>query len=83
MQAQEFLKKSKTHLVFGGGFLLVFIINVALNFASSQTLGRAMIAALSDIRPMDYAMFVLFWYALARGREPESRPSLTMLNLRD
>jgi hypothetical protein len=42
-----------------------------------------MVAVLSEIRPMDYAMFALFWYALTRGREHESRPTFTTLNLRD
>jgi hypothetical protein len=83
MTAREFLKRWKTHLVFGGGFLLVFIINVAVNLASGQPFLRAMGAALSEIRPMDYVLFVTFWYAVARGRDQEPRPRFTTLNLRD
>ena len=83
MPAHEFWKKWKTHLVFGGGFIIVFIINVVLNFGSGQTFWRSMIAALSDIKPMEYAMFVLFWYAMASKQNFDSRPTFTTLNLRD
>jgi hypothetical protein len=74
--------KWKVHILFGGGFLLVFLINVAINFFAGQTFLRATLGALGEIRPVEYVMFILFWYWFARGQQPApSRPTFTSLNL--
>ena len=73
--------KTKVHLFFGGGFLLAFAISVAINFFSGQRLALSIVGAFREIKPMEYIMFFLFWYWLARGRQTESRPTLTTLNL--
>ena len=80
---KEFFRKSKVHLLFGGGFLLVFVINVAINFFSGQSFLRAMVGALREIRPVEYVTFILFWYWFARGQQSNSRPTFTSLNLGD
>ena len=81
MNRKEFLRKWKVHLFFGGGFLLVLAINVVINFLSGQTFWRATLGALREIRPVEYIMFVLFWYGFTRGRRSDSRPTLATLNL--
>ena len=81
MNKKEFFRKSKVHLLFGGGFLLVFVINVAINFFSGQSFLWATVGALREIRPVEYIMFILFWYWLARGQQSNSRPTFTSLNL--
>ena len=81
MKTKELLNRWKVHLVFGGGFLLVFTINVVINALDGQTVLRATISALQGIRPMEYLMFASFWYVLARGKESDSRSRFTTLNL--
>lgn len=81
MKTKELLNRWKVHLFFGGGFLLVFTINVVINALHGQTLLRAMISALQGISPLEYLMFALFWYFLARGKESDGRSRFTTLNL--
>jgi hypothetical protein len=77
----KFSRNWKVHLFFGGGLLLAFAINVSISFFSGQTLLRATLDAFRQIRPVEYIMFILFWYWFARGQQPNSRPKFTGLNL--
>jgi hypothetical protein len=61
----EFLAKRKAHLIFGTAFLFVLALNIILGFTASQTVLGAIWNGISSIRPMDYLMFALFWYACA------------------
>jgi hypothetical protein len=74
--------KWKVHFLFGGGLLLVILINVAMNSFAGQTFLRVVLGALSGIRPVEYVMFILFWYWFARGQHAAaSRPEFTSLNI--
>ncbi len=75
--------RSKVHLFFGCGLLLVFCFSVVTNLFSGQTLSAATLAALGQIRPVEYVMYFAFWYWLARGQQTSSGPAFTTLNLRD
>ena len=81
MEIKELFNKWKVHLMFGGGFLLVFLINVVINKLIGQTVIQAIVSTLRSIRPLDYLMFALFWYALAHKNDSDSQSQLTTLNL--
>ena len=81
MKIKQLFKRFKVHLIFGGGFMLVFAINVVMNAFDGQTVLRAIVSSLQGIRPMEYLMFALFWYVLARGKESDARSGFTTLNL--
>ena len=83
MTRNKFSYKSKVHFFFGGGLLLAFSISVAINFFSGQHFSSAIVSPFREIRPVEYIMFFLFWYWFAHGRQTESRPTLTTLNLGD
>lgn len=72
----------KQHLFFGGGLLLVLAISVAMNLSSGQTFLSAALAAFGQIRPVEYGMYLAFWYWLARGQQTSFRTTFTSLNLR-
>ena len=79
---KHFSKNWKLHLTFGGAFLLILAAHIVMNMTAGQPFRSAMGNAFLDIRPMEYAMFILVWYACARYRQGENGPSLfTMLNL--
>jgi hypothetical protein len=79
---KEFLAKRKAHLIFGGGFLFVIALNIIIGFTSDQTFLGGSWRAISEIRPMEYIMFALFWYACALHRpKDEWESSLISLNL--
>jgi hypothetical protein len=81
MNRREFFRKWKVHFFFGGGLLLILAINVVINFLSGQAFLRATLGASREIRPVEYMMFVLFWYWFARGQKSESPDELTTLKL--
>jgi hypothetical protein len=62
---KEFLAKRKPHLIFGTAFLFVLALNIILGFTAGQTILGATWNGISAIKPMDYLMFALFWYACA------------------
>ena len=68
MNRREFLAKWKIHLYFVGAFLFVLAFNVIIGFTAGQTFLGATWRAISEIRPMEYLMFALFWYACAVQR---------------
>ena len=75
--------KSKVHLFFGSGVLLVSGLSVAVNLFNGQTFLSAMLEALGTIRPVEYGMYLVFWYWSARSQQVNSVPAFTTLNLRD
>jgi hypothetical protein len=82
MSPREFLAKWKTHLFFVGAFLSVLAFNITIGFTAGQTFLGATGRAISEIRPMDYLMFALFWYACAVHRPKDGwDSSLITLNL--
>jgi len=82
MNPREFLAKRKTHLIFVGVFLFVLAFNIIIGFMAGQTFLGATWRAINEIRPMDYLMFALFWYACAVHRPKDDwDSSLITLNL--
>jgi hypothetical protein len=82
MNPREFLAKRKAHLIFGGAFLLFLAFNIITGFTSGQTILGAAWKGLSTLRPIDYIMFALFWYACAVHRpNRDSYSPLISLNL--
>lgn len=82
MTTSEFLKPWKTHLEFGGGFLAVLLLTIAINLINGEPFGGATRHAFTAIKPMEYLMFLALWYAIAfRGSQHEPSGGLTTLNL--
>ena len=79
---KEFLAKRKAHLIFGTGFLFVLALNTILGLTAGQTLLDATWNGITTVRPMDYGMVALFWYACAVHRPKDDWYSpLISLNL--
>lgn len=79
---KEFLAKRKAHLIFASAFLFVLVLNIIIGFTAGQTVLGAIWNGISSIRPMDYLMFALFWYACAVHRPKADWDSpLISLNL--
>lgn len=82
MNPREFIAKRKTHLVFVAGFLLALVFNITIGLASGESFLDATWRGASEIRPMEYAMFGLFWYACAVHQPKDDwQSSLTSLHL--
>lgn len=82
MNPKEFLAKWKTHLFFVSSLLFVLAFNFTIGFTADQPLLGSIWRAISEIRPMEYAMFALFWYAFAVRRPKDDwESSLITLNL--
>lgn len=82
MNPREFLAKWKTHLIFVGALFLVLTLNITIAFTAGQTFRAATWKAISEIRPIEYMMFALFWYVCAVHRPKDGWGStLTTLNL--
>jgi hypothetical protein len=62
---KEFLAKWKAHLIFASAFLFVLVLHIIIGFTAGQTVLGAIWNGIISIRPMDYLMFALFWYACA------------------
>lgn len=79
---KEFLAKRKAHLIFGTAFLFVIALNTIFGVTAGQTLLGATWDGITSVRPMDYVMFALFWYACAVHRPKDDWHSpLISLNL--
>jgi hypothetical protein len=75
-------KKWKIHVAFAGGFLAFLSVSVIANMGGGQAFRDAILNALREIRPMEYAMLLLFWYSsLVYYPRDEWRSTLTTLNL--
>jgi len=82
MNPKEFPAKRKAHLIFAGAFLLALGFGVTTELIAGQTFLGATWNAISEIRPMDYLMFALFWYGFAVYHPVDGWYSpLTTLNL--
>jgi hypothetical protein len=82
MNLREFLTKHKVHFFFVSVFLLVLALNITIDLAAGQTVLGATWKAISGVRPMNYLMFALFWYACAVHRPKDDwDSSLIPLNL--
>ena len=82
MNPKEFIGRRKTHLIFASAFLLVLFFNITLGLMSGESVLHATWSGFSEIRPMEYAMFAAFWYALAVHRPKEDwSSSFISLNL--
>jgi hypothetical protein len=82
MNPREFLSKHKVHFFFVSIFLLVLTLNITIDLAAGEPVLGATWKAISGIRPMDYLMFALFWYACAVHRPKDDwDSSLISLNL--
>jgi hypothetical protein len=82
MNPREFLTQHKVHFFFVSLFLLVLALNITIDLAAGQTFLGATWKAIGGVKPMDYAMFALFWYACAVHRPKDDWDSpLISLNL--
>ena len=62
MTKTEFLKPWKTHLVFGVPFLALVGFNAIYSIGSGEAPGRAIWEAFAGVRPIEYLMYLAFWY---------------------
>jgi hypothetical protein len=82
MNPREFIAKRKAHLVFVGSFLLALVFNITIGLIAGESVLSATWRSVSELRPMDYAMFALFWYACAVHQPKDDwQSSLISLNL--
>jgi hypothetical protein len=82
MHPRELLAKWKTHLTFVGFFFFVVALNLMIGLMAGKTFLSAAWWAMVEIRPMEYLMFALFWYACAvHPPKDDWHSSLISLNL--
>ena len=82
MNPTQFIAKRKTHLVFVFAFVFAIVANITIGLMSGESVLGATWRGVSDIRPMDYAIFALFCYACAvHPPKDEWQSSLISLNL--
>ena len=82
MNPMEFIAKRKRHLVFVSAFLIAVLANITIGLSSGESLLVATWTGVSEIRPMDYGMFALVWYACAiYPPKDDWQSSLISLNL--
>jgi hypothetical protein len=82
VNSREFIAKRKTHLIFVGAFLFALTFYITIGFMAGKTLLGATWWGISKIKPIDYVMFALFWYACAVHRPKDGwDSSLIALNL--
>jgi hypothetical protein len=74
-------RKLKVHLIFGGILTLVLLVNLVSRLASGERLLQALWNALKDIRPIEWGMIFLFWYAAAFHKAQNEWPSSRMTTL--
>jgi hypothetical protein len=82
MNPREFLAKWKINLTFVILFFLAVAFNITIGLTAGKTFLDSVRWAMAEIRPMDYLMFALFWYAFAIHRPKDDwHSSLISLNL--
>ena len=81
MNPRKFIGERKTHLVFVAAFILALVVNVAIGLMSGESVLGATWRGVREIRPMDYVMFALFWYACVHQPKDDWQSSLISLNL--
>lgn len=65
-------RQLRVHLVFAGGITLVLVFGVLSKMASGEDFFRAFWDSARDVRPVEWVMIVLFWYAFAFQRPQNS-----------
>ena len=82
MNPMEFIAKRKRHLVFVFAFLIAVVVNITMGLSSGESFLDATWKGVSEIRPMDYGMFAVVWYACAVHQPNDGwQSSLMSLNL--
>ena|SRR6185369_5347 len=82
MKPREFFAKRKKQLIVAAAFLLALVLNIAPGLIAGKPVAGAIWTGLSEIPPMDYIMFVGFWYVLFINPPKDDWSSnLTALNL--
>jgi len=61
-------KRLKIHLVFGGAVVLALLFGVLSNLASGEHVSQALWHSVTSVRPFEWLMIALFWYAVAFQR---------------
>jgi hypothetical protein len=77
------LRKLKVHVVFGGFLTLLLLVSVIWRMASGERLLQASWNSLNEIRPFEWVMFFVLWYAAAFPRPQDESwwNSMTSLGL--
>jgi len=57
----------KIHFFFSLGFLIILLIGMVPRLVSGERLLQSLLGALADIRPVEWIMFFVFWYTLAKN----------------
>jgi hypothetical protein len=79
---KQFFVMRNAHLIFVSALLFFLALNVIIGFTKGETVLRATWNGISELRPMDYLMFALFWYACAVHRPKDDwDSSFISLNL--
>jgi hypothetical protein len=81
VSTNRFSHKRKVHLFFGVAFLAVITISVVINSFAGHTLLSSVVDAFRQIKPLEYLMFFLVWYWIARDQQTNPRPTITSLNI--
>jgi hypothetical protein len=82
VNSRELFAKWKRHLTFVGIFVFVVALNLTIGLTSGQSFLGAAWRAFAEIRPIEYVMFALFWYACVVHRPKDDwDTSFISLNL--
>lgn len=57
----------RAHLVFSIGLVIVLLAGLVPRMASGEPFFQAVWGALTDVRPGEWLMFFVFWYALTKN----------------
>jgi hypothetical protein len=70
----------KIHFFFSLGFLIVLLIGLAPRMAAGERLLQSLFGALADVRPVEWIMYFVLWYTLAKNnlREGWFKPPQTL-----
>lgn len=60
-------KTRKVHVLFSVGLVIMLLIGVLPRVAAGERFFQALWGALTDVRPIEWMMFFLFWCALAKN----------------
>lgn len=66
-------KTRKVHVLFSLGLLIMLLIGTIPRMAADERLFQALWGALTDVRPIEWIMFFLVWWALAKNNLSEGR----------
>jgi hypothetical protein len=60
-------KTVKVHFIFSFALAIILLIGLAPRMVSGQGFFPSLLGALSDIRPVEWMMFILFWVVFAKN----------------